>query len=45
MNNKEFTVINISADSHAKIKELAKKEKRTIRAMIEVLLENYKGIK
>lgn len=38
---KEHTVINISVDSHTKIKDLAQKEKRSIRAMIEILLDNY----
>lgn len=38
---KEHTVINISVDSHKKIKELAQKEKRSIRSMIEILIDNY----
>lgn len=38
---KEHTVINISVDSHKKIKQLAQNEKRSIRSMIEILLDNY----
>lgn len=37
---KEHTVINISVDSHKKIKELAQKEKRSIRSMIEILVDD-----
>ena len=41
----DFTIISISVDSQKKIKQLAKKEKRTIRAMFDILLENYENTK
>ena len=37
----KFTVINISVDSHAKIKQLAEDDKRSIRSMVEIMIEKY----
>ncbi|MFA9240587.1 MAG: hypothetical protein ACEQSQ_11975 [Candidatus Paceibacteria bacterium] len=40
--NKDFTIINVSSETHKKIKELAEKEKRTIRSMMDIIVDNYK---
>ena len=37
----DFTVISISVDSQKRLKELAKKERYTIRAMLDILMDKY----
>ena len=40
--NKEFTTIRVRKELHRKFKELANSEKRTILAMLEILVDDRK---
>ena len=37
----DFTVISISVEAQKRIKKIAEKEKRTIRATLDILMDNY----
>ena len=37
----DFTVISISVDAQKRLKELAKSNKYTIRAMLDILMDKY----